>query len=192
MYEIKFFKLSILATLAIAVMMLVSGCTSTNVTATPNATITPTPQQQTLKLATTTSMQDSGLLDYLLPYFETEYNVNVRVTAVGAGQALALGQSGDVDVLVVHSPAAETTFMNAGYGWSRTQFAHNYFVIVGPKNDPAGIKGLNATQAFKSIYDNKSVFISRGDNSGTAAKETSIPRRRKESSPKFSSRGCHG
>jgi tungstate transport system substrate-binding protein len=120
-------------------------------------------------------MRDSGLLDTLLPDFEQANNVNVQVIAKGSGAALALGQSGDADVLIVHSPAAETTFMNAGYGWNRTQFSHNWFVIVGPANDPAGIKNMtNATMAFKQIYDNKSVFVGRGDDSGTASKELAL------------------
>lgn len=171
----KFIKLFIIAIVFIGVLVPLSGCTSpsTNVTATPGATATPGPQQ-TLMLATTTSVRDSGLMDYILPDFEKMYNVNVKVTAVGSGQALTLGQNGDVDVLIVHSPAAETTFMNAGYGWNRTQFAHNYFIIVGPASDPAGIKGLNATQAFAKIYKANATFAARGDGSGTASKEISI------------------
>jgi len=173
----KIVKLSILAILMITVVLTLSGCTSPSatVTATPTANVTPTATPQTLTLSTTTSMRDSGLLDTLLPDFEKEYNAKVNVIAQGSGAALALGQSGDADVLIVHSPAAETTFMNAGYGWNRTQFAHNWFVIVGPSSDPAGIRNMtNATMAFKQIYDNKSVFVGRGDNSGTASKELAL------------------
>ncbi|HUL61788.1 MAG TPA: substrate-binding domain-containing protein [Methanocella sp.] len=154
-----------------------SGCTSPTPTAAPTAapSATPSPAPQTLVLSTTTSMRDSGLLDVLLPAFEQANNAHVDVHAQGSGAALAMGQSGDADVLIVHSPAAETTFMNAGYGWNRTLFAHNWFVIVGPASDPAGIKNMtNATLAFKRIYDNKSTFVGRGDNSGTATKELAL------------------
>jgi tungstate transport system substrate-binding protein len=119
-------------------------------------------------------MQDTGLLDYLLPDFEAQNNVNVQVVSKGSGEAMKLGQTGDADVLIVHSPAAEDTFMAAGYGWNRTQFAHNFFVIVGPTSDPAKINGSNATVAFKKIYLANSTFVGRGDNSGTSAKESDI------------------
>jgi tungstate transport system substrate-binding protein len=119
-------------------------------------------------------VQDTGLLDYLLPDFENANNVDVQVIAKGSGEALKLGETGDVDVLIVHSPAAEDAFMAAGHGWNRTQFAHNYFVIVGPAGDPAGIKGLNATAAFKNIYAANATFVSRGDTSGTASKEKDL------------------
>jgi tungstate transport system substrate-binding protein len=169
----KAFQISILVIFAIAIIVLLSGCTSpsTSPVASPTPTAAP---QQTMMLVTTTSMQDSGLLDYILPAFESANNVNVKVVAKGSGDALALGQSGDADVLIVHSPAAEQTFMNGSYGWNRTQFAYNYFVIVGPASDPAGIKGLNAASAFRKIYDNKSIFVSRGDTSGTANKEKDL------------------
>jgi tungstate transport system substrate-binding protein len=161
-------------------MVPLSGCTSpsANVTATPTVTANATPTagpQQTLLLATTTSTRDSGLLDVLLPPFEKKYNVDIKVTAVGSGQAMQLGQTGDADVLMVHSPAAEDTFMANGYGWNRSKFMHNDFVIVGPASDPAGIKGLNnSTQAFAAIYNKQAKFISRGDNSGTNAKELTL------------------
>jgi len=132
-------------------------------------------QKQTLRLATTTSMQDSGLLDTILPNFEKANNVEVKVIAVGSGAAMKMGEAGDADVLIAHSPAAEDAFMKAGYGTDRVQFARNYFVIVGPKSDPAGIRGMdNAAKAFKRIYDTKSNFVGRGDNSGTAVKESNL------------------
>ncbi|OPY27178.1 MAG: PBP superfamily domain protein [Methanocella sp. PtaU1.Bin125] len=131
--------------------------------------------KQTLRLATTTSMQDTGLLDSLLPAFEKANSVDVKVTAVGSGAAIQMGREGDADVLIAHSPVAEEAFMKEGYGSDRTQFAHNYFVIVGPKGDPAGIRGMdNAVQAFRQISDSKSTFVGRGDNSGTAIKEASL------------------
>jgi tungstate transport system substrate-binding protein len=120
-------------------------------------------------------MQDSGLLDYILPGFEKANSAKVQVIAVGSGVALKMGEMGDVDVLIAHSPAAEDAFMKAGHGSSRTEFAHNYFVIVGPKSDPAGIRGMDkADKAFRRIYDTKSTFVGRGDNSGTANKEANI------------------
>jgi len=132
-----------------------------------------------LLLATTTSTQDSGLLDYILPVFEEEYNCEVNVVAVGSGQAMEMGKRGDADVLMVHSPASEQQFVKDGYGTNRTSLMYNWFVIVGPDADPAGTKGAsNATDAFKRIYDNGTQgncqFVSRADNSGTHTKELSI------------------
>ena len=131
---------------------------------------------QTLMLATTTSTQDSGLLDYILPDFEDVYNADVQVIAVGSGQAMELGKNGDVDVLLVHSPASEKQFVADGYGENRTLVMYNQFVIVGPEADPAGTKyAHNATDAFERIKDNgtagNATFISRADNSGTYSKE---------------------
>ena len=143
----------------------------------PSAPIeAPTPGgKNTLILATTTSTQDSGLLDYLLPDFEKEFGVKVYVIAVGSGQALKLGQDGNADVLLVHSPAAETEFMNNGDGVRREDVMYNDFVIVGPENDPAGIKGMtSAVEAFKKIAESQAEFLSRGDKSGTNTKELAI------------------
>ncbi|MBM4237742.1 MAG: hypothetical protein FJ151_04575, partial [Euryarchaeota archaeon] len=128
--------------------------------------------KQRLVLATTTSTQDSGLLDYIPPDFERKYNCIVDVIAVGSGQAMELGKNGDADVLLVHSPASEIKFVQDGYGTSRTLVCYNQFVIVGASNDPAGLSlANNATNAFTRIYENGTlgevVFVSRGDNSGT-------------------------
>jgi len=123
-------------------------------------------------LATTTSTQDSGLLDYLIPKFDSKYNIKTSVISVGSGQALALGQTGDADVLLVHSKAAELTFVQNGYGIWRKDVMYNWFMIIGPKEDPAQIKGMNDTiAAFKAIYNASATFCSRGDNSGTYTKE---------------------
>jgi len=174
----KVLKLSIVAIIAITIVAALSGCTTPTPTAAPSPTATPTPTSapaEKLMLATTTSMQDTGLLDYLKPSFNEKYNADLQWTSVGSGQALKLGESGDVDVLIVHSPAAETKFINDGYGWNRTQFAHNFFIIAGPANDPAGIKNMtNASEAFQKIRDSKAAFISRGDESGTHVKEKDI------------------
>jgi tungstate transport system substrate-binding protein len=136
---------------------------------------TDTPEPARLVLATTTSTQDSGLLDYLLPMFETEFNVKVEVIAVGSGQALEMGQSGDADVLLVHSPAKEKEFMDAGHGVRREGVMYNDFVIVGPEADPAGIAGkTSAVEAFIAIAAAQAPFVSRGDDSGTNTKELGI------------------
>jgi len=137
------------------------------------------PQKQHLRMATTTSTQDSGLLDYILPIYENKSNCIVEVIAVGSGQALEMGKRGDVDVLMVHSPAAEVQFVNDGYGTNRTQLMYNWFVIVGPDDDSAGTRNAkNASDAFARILDNgtagSATFISRADNSGTHSKELTI------------------
>jgi tungstate transport system substrate-binding protein len=132
-------------------------------------------KQKNIILSTTTSTQDSGLLDVLLPIFEKKTGYFVKTIAVGSGQAMAMGQKGEADVLLVHSPAAEKKFVAEGYGINRRLIMHNDFIIVGPKADPAGIKGLkSAAEAFKKIAAANAVFMSRGDNSGTHAKEKGI------------------
>ena len=128
-----------------------------------------------LILATTTSTQDSGLLDVLVPAFEDADDYNVKVIAVGSGQALEMGGRGDADVLLVHSPAAEQEFMDAGSGVNRQLVMHNDFIIVGPADDPAGIAdATDALDAFQRIADEGAAVISRGDDSGTHARELSL------------------
>lgn len=127
-----------------------------------------------LRLATTTSTRDSGLLDELLPAFETQHNCRVDVIAVGTGAALKLGEAGDADVLVVHARKAELDFVRAGHGTLREEFMYNHFVILGPKDDPSGIRELAAAEAFEKIAKTKARFLSRGDNSGTHKKELAI------------------
>ncbi len=130
---------------------------------------------QHLTLATTTSTEDSGLLDYILPDFEKKYNAKVDVVAVGTGQALELGANGDADVLLVHARAKEDEFVAAGNGTARYDVMYNDFVLVGPASDPAGIKGMSsATEAFAKIAETQQPFISRGDDSGTHTKEKAI------------------
>lgn len=120
-----------------------------------------------LMMATTTSTDNTGLLDYLKPYFEKETGIEWRWVAVGTGKALQMGQNCDVDVLLVHDPDAEEKFMKGGFGQNRTQVMYNDFVIIGPKEDPAKIKGKNVKKAMKAIMDSKAAFTSRGDKSGT-------------------------
>jgi tungstate transport system substrate-binding protein len=128
-----------------------------------------------LILATTTSLQDSGLLDVLVPAFEKASGYTVKTVAVGTGQALTMGQQGNADVLFVHAPTQEQTFMDAGWGVDRRLVAHNYFWIVGPASDPAGISGTTSgVDAFKKIAAAGATFISRGDNSGTNTKELAL------------------
>lgn len=130
--------------------------------------------KESLKLATTTSTYDSGLLDYLLPEFEKQYNVEVKVIAVGTGQALEMAKRGDVDALLVHSPKDEKAFESGGYSEGRHCVMYNDFVIAGPADDKAGIRGANATDALQRIAKNSAAFISRGDDSGTNKKEIEL------------------
>ncbi len=133
------------------------------------------PIQKTVILATTTSTQDSGLLDVLIPLFEKETGYFVKTIAVGSGQAMKMGERGEADVLLVHSPAAEKKFMADGYGIKRMLVMHNDFILVGPPGDPAKIREAKTTQeAFKKMAATGALFISRGDNSGTNAKELAI------------------
>jgi tungstate transport system substrate-binding protein len=132
------------------------------------------PSNPNLILATTTSTQDSGLLDVLIPLFESETRYKVQTVAVGSGQAIKMGEEGNADVLLVHSSTAENQFMTDGWGKDRALVMHNDFVIVGPADDPAKIKGLSAVDAFKAIAAAESTFIARGDESGTSTKEQSI------------------
>jgi tungstate transport system substrate-binding protein len=132
-------------------------------------------KQKNLILATTTSTQDTGLLDTLIPMFERKTGYFVKTIAVGSGQAMAMGQKGEADVLLVHSPDAEKKFMEGQYGINRRLVMHNDFIIVGPPADPARIKGSKTSpEALKKIAAAGSLFISRGDNSGTHAKEKAI------------------
>jgi len=131
--------------------------------------------QKNLILATTTSTADTGLLDVLVPMFEKKTGYMVKTIAVGSGQAMAMGQKGEADVLLVHSPDAEKQFVTDGYGINRLIVMHNDFVVVGPPADPAGIKAIKATaEAFKKIAASEALFLSRGDKSGTDAKEKSL------------------
>jgi tungstate transport system substrate-binding protein len=127
-------------------------------------------------LASTTSTQDSGLFDVLLPAFEKDNpSFKIKVVAVGSGAALTLGEKKDADVLLVHSPASELAFVASGFGADRRPVMYNDFLIVGPASDPAKIKDLtSAVEAFKKIAAAKATFVSRGDNSGTYTKEVSI------------------
>lgn len=128
----------------------------------------PAMAQNIIKLSTTTSTENSGLLKYLLPIFEAKTKTKVHVISVGTGKALELAKNGDVDVTLVHARASEDKFVAEGHGVNRRDVMYNDFIIVGPVNDPAGIKGSkNVIEAMKKITASKVRFISRGDNSGT-------------------------
>jgi tungstate transport system substrate-binding protein len=134
-----------------------------------------TPANPEIILATTTSTRDSGLLDVLLPMFEAQTGYTVKMVAVGTGEALKMGQEGNADVLLVHAPASEEEYMAGGYGKDRFLIMHNDFVVVGPADDPAKINGsVSTADAFKAIADTQSLFITRGDDSGTNKAELKI------------------
>jgi tungstate transport system substrate-binding protein len=137
--------------------------------------VTPIKSTQRLRVATTTSLYDTGLWGYLEPMFEEKYGVEVDVLYAGTGIAIEYGQRGDVDVITVHSKAREIAYVEEGYGLERVPFAYNYFLIVGPESDPAGIKGMSPEDAFKKLFETGAgSFISRGDDSGTHSKEKAI------------------
>jgi tungstate transport system substrate-binding protein len=127
-----------------------------------------------LTLASTTSTLDSGLFDVLIPAFEKKHNCSVKIIAVGTGQAIRLAKDGNADVLLVHDRKSEEKFVSEGYGVKRFDVMHNDFVIVGPKNDPASVKGIKVVDAFKKILNKEQSFVSRGDDSGTHKKELQI------------------
>jgi len=141
----------------------------------PSPTPIPAPANPNLILATTTSTQDSGLLDVLVPLFEQQTGYVVQTIAVGTGAALKMGEEGNADVLLVHAPSSEKTFMDNGFGTDRRLVMHNDFIIVGPANDPAGIQGTaTAVEAFQKIAAAGATFVSRGDDSGTNKTELSL------------------
>jgi len=132
------------------------------------------PANPNIILATTTSTQDSGLLDVLVPMFEEQTGYVVQTVAVGTGEALKMGEEGNADVLLVHAPSSEVTFMDGGFGMDRMLVMHNDYILVGPAEDPAAIKGLGPKDAFLAIYNAGVNFVSRGDDSGTHKKEVSF------------------
>jgi len=149
---------------------LLAGCASNEDNAVPAL-----PKKGRLRVATTTSLYDTGLWGYLEPMFEKRYGVELDVLYAGTGIALEYGRRGDVDVITVHDRAREEQFIAEGLGTERVPFAYNYFVIVGPEKDPAGIRGLTPEEAFRKIEETRAApFISRGDESGTHVREKQI------------------
>jgi tungstate transport system substrate-binding protein len=164
---VKFARIAFLFMAAFALLLAACG------PATPESA--PAPENPALILATTTSTQDSGLLDVLIPLFEAQTGYTVQTVAVGTGAALKMGEEGNADVLLVHAPAAEKELMEDGFGKDRFLVMHNDFVIVGPADDPAGIQGAaTSVEALQKIADAGANFITRGDDSGTHKMEISL------------------
>ena len=174
----------IIGVLLVGMLFTAVGCTEGETTTTAPTTTTtvaevlkpnPLKPQSRLRIATTTSLYDTGLWGYLEPMFEEQYGVELDVMYAGTGKAIDLGQRGDVDVITVHSKSREATFIADGYGVERVPFAYNYFLIVGPESDPAGINGMTPEDAFATLIESGAgTFISRGDDSGTHGKEKAI------------------
>jgi len=140
-----------------------------------SAAVEPIPGARRLRVATTTSLYDTGLWGYLEPMFEEAHGVELDVLYAGTGKALDWAMRGDVDVITVHSKSRELAFVEEGYGDERVPFAYNFFLVVGPENDPAGISGMSPEEAFITLMETGAgTFISRGDDSGTHGKEKAI------------------
>lgn len=168
---LKNLKKGIALITAASLSFLMAGC-STGSTGNTSSTVS---YKSSITLSTTTSVNDSGLLDYLKPNFEADTGIELKIVAQGTGQALKTAANGDADVVLVHDKAQEETFVSQGNGLKRIEFMYNYFVIVGPSSDPAGIKSAkSASDAFKKIAAKQSTFISRGDSSGTNSKELKL------------------
>ena len=186
------FSLMLLILLALTALVACGGAAETTTEQTAEPAVEPTaetavePTAETaveepadgnavLRLATTTSTADSGLLDAILPDFEAQYNARVDVVAVGTGQAIEIGEAGDADVILVHARAREDAFVEEGHGLYRADVMYNDFVLVGPIDDPAGVSGMaTAAEALAAIAAAKAPFASRGDDSGTHTKELSL------------------
>lgn len=178
-------NVTILSTLAISILLILSACAGCTGTApegneTPGATTAPAGGANVVRIATTTSLENTGLLAELERIYENETGVDLQFIAQGTGQSLDTARRGDVDLVLVHAPALEQQFVDEGYGIDPRCIAYNYFIIVGPKEDPAGIANMSAVEAFKAIYlagTNNTpgvAFVSRGDNSGTHSQEKTL------------------
>lgn len=186
-------KLNLFVTLMLALALMATACASPApteapppeapaATEVPVVEVPPTeaptevlpPANPNIILATTTSTQDSGLLDVLVPMFQEETGYVVQTIAVGTGAALAMGEEGNADVLLAHAPAAEKVLVDAGVVKDRFLVMHNDFVIVGPASDPAGIRGMSVVDAYKAIAETQSPFVTRGDDSGTHKAELAL------------------
>ena len=176
----KSFGLIAIVIATLFVTILLAGCTSSPAGTSPQNTTAATSGNQSLVIATTTSLYDTGLLNYLQPIFENQTGIRLLITEQGTGKAIAIAKNGDADVLLVHAPAQELAFMKGGYGLNRRSFASNSFEIVGPANDPAGIANMTPENAFTTILlegTNSTpgvAFVSRGDGSGTQTAEINI------------------
>jgi tungstate transport system substrate-binding protein len=182
----KLVKILGIITIIAALFFVLPGCTAeeatTTATSSPTPTLSPTPTDvppltatPRFRVATTTSLYDTGLWGYLEPMFEEEYHVEMDILSLGSGAAFEYAKRGDVDAITIHDKTNELKFVSDNYGVERVPFAYNYFLIVGPASDPAGIKGMTPADAFKKLMETGAgTFISRGDNSGTHSKEKAI------------------
>jgi len=162
-------KKLLLLLLALSLIISAAAC------AQPTEGQTPAPENPVIRLSTTTSVNDAGLLPYLQPHFEKATGYTLEITSAGTGAAIEKGRTGDADCLLVHAKASEEEFIAEGFSEERIPFMYNFFVIIGPADDPAGVKGAaSASEAFKLIADTSSQFISRGDDSGTHKAELKI------------------
>ncbi|MDD1699162.1 MAG: substrate-binding domain-containing protein, partial [Methanoregula sp.] len=175
-------SLGVLLIFLLVGVVFIAGCTTTQPTTT-TVTTQPTAaagEKPKLLIATTTSLYDTGLLNYLEPKFESQYNVDLQITSQGTGKAIEIAKKGDADVLLVHSPSQELAFVKDGFGINRRSFASNYFLVVGPSADPAGIMNMTPENAFTTLLlkgTNNTAgvyFVSRGDASGTHSAEKTI------------------
>jgi tungstate transport system substrate-binding protein len=168
----KIFRYLLVAAALLGLLATLVGCQAPGAGAQAVAPLAP---EERLRVATTTSLYDTGLWGYLEPMFEDKYDVEVDVLYTGSGIAFEYGKRGDVDVITIHAKAQELQFVADGYGIERVPFAYNHFLIVGPESDPASIKGMTPEDAFKKLGEMKSAsFVSRGDGSGTHIKEQAI------------------
>lgn len=169
-------KNRILAPFFIIMLLLLSACGNTDTLQADAMDKKTEPQAEPteLILATTTSTQDSGLLEVLLPIFEKENNVKVKTIAVGTGQALEMGTKGEADVLLVHAPKSEEEIVASGDAINRERVMYNDFILVGPKDNPAKVGGEDINEAFKKVTETNATFVTRGDDSGTHKKELGI------------------
>ncbi len=159
------------------IFTLLVGCTANNESKGNVEDNKKAEEEKSIILSTTTSTQDSGLLDYLLPKFEEDTGIEVKVVAVGTGKALQMGKDGDADVLLVHAKESEEEFVEEGYGLGRDDVMYNDFILVGPKDDPLELKTKspdNILEGLKTIAEKEAKFVSRGDDSGTHKKELKI------------------
>lgn len=181
-YRSRIIKALLVMVMLVGLVSVAVACTSEKPSPTPAPAPAPAPDPASPKpanpeiiMASTTSTRDSGLMDILIPIFQQNTGYTVKPIYIGSGAAMSMGQQGNADVLLVHSPTAELTFMQGGYGINRRLVMHNDYIIVEPPSDPAGMKGMTvAVDALKKISDAKITFYSRGDNSGTDALEKSL------------------
>jgi tungstate transport system substrate-binding protein len=163
----------LISLLLVFMIVFVTGCSDSSPTESEKQPAAKA-EKTDLILATTTSTQDSGLLDVLRPEFEKKHNYNLKIIAVGTGQALEMGTRGEADVLLVHAPAAEEEIVKSGDAINRQKVMYNDFILVGPAEDPAKVKDLSVPEALKKITESKASFVSRGDDSGTHKKELEL------------------